>query len=744
MKQASKSNKKRKRPFHPFVAFILTVLIYVLYLGVQYFRKEFLPILSPLHLRVVMCVVTTIFLRNIFRNTGYQKVLTNQFYIVALLDQIFSLRFPFVAVVSITELVLNCRAVAVVSNVKSISEILTSLFCIIMECTLHEHAVRGLYTESVDVYCCHTKGGMAWSLISSSFLSSVILISSLWGLYGMRPTLELCFIAFTLELWISQSAEIPSLGSGVAYVRKGAVYQRIFLMLPLLAGYEFYHNNSTTFTVQFSYWFIWVMLLISLIRFLPTQLTKISGFQSERIYQYYGSNIPYRIISQKKMRRDTFSYLRVVDDQWKDELEVASYLYFLFAVVIAAGIISSYRLLLGYFEYSQMITFVRKNGVEILSTQTSVTFLLTSFLSFLSDRDDFVLWTDTMEYKLVAPRFFNFISLAVYAFTTLLFAVICYFLGYDFLVLVFFVIGLLFLIVLTFTVIDIYFHRSGILLELERSFYEDTLKGQKQKINDLYHNTCQVIQKNDYKRINENSRFLIGAYRIHREFLDDLELEKKIGDHKIVNDKLHLYLKYTQFPQFQSVYMTAGPERINMVKEIEEIVAILRREIIFYTSMILQENPRSFFKVIDSDTVAVMSIPEVRMFISSYIHDRSEESYLRAQLVEVAYRGYTTALKNKFFQTEYMVLKTPKTSKIDRKSQLNIDDSLKMHLNTLWDNAWKMCIDPIDELRTELSAVVSDISLSDTTRQRYESCLRYADETYAELCEYMINEDGTE
>ena len=738
------STNKSKRPPRPFFAFMLTVLIYILYLGIRYFGKEFLPILSPLLLWVVGCVTAMILLRNVFCSTGYQQVLKNQSYFVALIDQIFSLRFPFVLVVSVTELVLNCRAASVISKGRPILEILISLICIIMECTVHEHTVRGIYTESLDAYCGHTKGGMAWSFISSSFLSATMLISSLWVLYGIYPTIEVCVMAFTLELWISQSAEIPSLGSGIANSRKGAVYQRIVLMLPLLAGYVFYYNNPAASTIQIRYWYMLAMLLISLIRLLPNQLSKISGFQIERIYQYYGSNIPYWAIHQKKQQKDTFLHLRVVGNQWQDEYESNSYLYFMFAVVISVVIISAYRLLLGYFEYSHVMSFVHENGVEILSTQTSVTFLLTSFLSFLSDRNDLALWTDTMEYKLVAPRFFNFISLAVYAFTTLFFAVICYFLSYDFLVLVFFIIGLLFLIVLTFTVIDIYFHRSGILLELERAFYEDIVKGQKQKINDLYHNTCHVIQENDYKRINENFRFLIGAYRIHMEFLDDLNLEKQIGDHKLVNDKLHLYLKYTQFSQLQSIYIAPEFERIDRVKEIKELVDILRREIIFFTSMILRENSRSFIKMIDPDTAVIMSIPEVRTIISTYIRDRSEEPYLGAQLAEAAYNGYTTAIKNKFYQTAYMVLKAPKITKVDRRPQSGTDDSLNIHMNTLWDNAWKIGFCPLDELRTELSDVASDLSLSDRVRQRYKSCLRYTEETFAEICKFMMDEETTE
>lgn len=196
-------------------------------------------------------------------------------------------------------------------------------------------------------------------------------------------------------------------------------------------------------------------------------------------------------------------------------------------IVIGILAIGIFFALYSYFEYAILLLlndFIIKltfsDYLNLVITQFSTTFLIVSLLSLLSVKGQYIYWEEAVEYKIILPRHFNFISSSIYAFLTLLGSLLALLLEKDILVIIFFLLNTLILTFLTFRMTSIFFDRDAILRKLKKNILrsaEEYAKNPKydiycdisNKLNALYENTYKMAAEKDYKQIVDSNISLI-------------------------------------------------------------------------------------------------------------------------------------------------------------------------------------------------------------------------------------------
>lgn len=147
---------------------------------------------------------------------------------------------------------------------------------------------------------------------------------------------------------------------------------------------------------------------------------------------------------------------------------------------------------------------------NIFAAQVSATFIIVSLVSFLSEGGEDVLWENTLQYSLLNPPVFNFISLAVYMIVDLAASAYVFFGNNESLYLLYFAVDIVLLIIMTYKMIGAFFARDSIKNELVKKYkkLDSDSNEKKEYLTSLKDKTVTFIIENRYKLIEENLDFL--------------------------------------------------------------------------------------------------------------------------------------------------------------------------------------------------------------------------------------------
>ncbi len=170
-------------------------------------------------------------------------------------------------------------------------------------------------------------------------------------------------------------------------------------------------------------------------------------------------------------------------------------------------------------------------------TQISSTFIVVSLVSFLSDNGDDVLWENTIQYSLVYPKIFNFISISVYLIWNLVFSTVVLFANDGAMFFIFFNTDIILLFVMTYKMIGAFFSRDGIKMQLVEEYDRKSSLDKEDVLLTLRDKSLQYIDRKEYQLLEENLEFLFDkkktAYLI--EILEYLSAENEDDFWRYVN-----------------------------------------------------------------------------------------------------------------------------------------------------------------------------------------------------------------
>ena len=150
--------------------------------------------------------------------------------------------------------------------------------------------------------------------------------------------------------------------------------------------------------------------------------------------------------------------------------------------------------------------------VSLVLAEFSTTFLIVSLLSMLSVRGQYIYWEEAIDYKIISPAHFNFISMSIYAFLSSLGSLIALFMEKNILIVLFFVLNVLILTVLTFRMTSVFFNKKALLHKFKKKIMKEAKKyiekqdekvfdSIKEKMNSLYENTYKLTGEKNYKEV---------------------------------------------------------------------------------------------------------------------------------------------------------------------------------------------------------------------------------------------------
>lgn len=147
-------------------------------------------------------------------------------------------------------------------------------------------------------------------------------------------------------------------------------------------------------------------------------------------------------------------------------------------------------------------------------TQCSLTFIVVSLISFLSNNTNDVLWDDTIAYSLKKPFHTNFVALSAFLVSDLIISIILFIIkAAEVLYLATLLVCVILLIFVLYKIMGAYFMKNGIRKKLISEFEEAEQAEKKEDLNILYQKTLQELDGKKYTEIYENIDFLRGCQK---------------------------------------------------------------------------------------------------------------------------------------------------------------------------------------------------------------------------------------
>lgn len=204
----------------------------------------------------------------------------------------------------------------------------------------------------------------------------------------------------------------------------------------------------------------------------------------------------------------------------KSKKDINKFAIFLFGLLMG-GII---ELSILYFStiYPNLKAIFSTGDKDVLLAQYSITFLLVSFLAFLSENNDIILWVNVKQYLLINPKYINFVSITIWAFCTLIWSTIALFINDSIGVWVFFAINVLLLIVLTLKMLTSYFEHDKLLKKIVKETFDKD--GREYCFSKMYDNALVCIENKQVSVIYEMLDFLKDLR--YKEFPDKVSKDK--------------------------------------------------------------------------------------------------------------------------------------------------------------------------------------------------------------------------
>ncbi len=163
-------------------------------------------------------------------------------------------------------------------------------------------------------------------------------------------------------------------------------------------------------------------------------------------------------------------------------------------------------------QLNQFLHISNFSAVDAFYAQCSITFIIVSFISFLSGNTNDVLWDDTISYSLVNPRFTNFVSLSAALVADLLIAAILLFLNEDICTIISFFVSIVLMVIVTTKITGAFYSRDSILLRLKQEYSNEDSSQQAAQISLLHDKIMQQMEQKKYDYVKENIEFLKGNH----------------------------------------------------------------------------------------------------------------------------------------------------------------------------------------------------------------------------------------
>jgi len=149
--------------------------------------------------------------------------------------------------------------------------------------------------------------------------------------------------------------------------------------------------------------------------------------------------------------------------------------------------------------------------LDFLLAQVSMTFITISVMSVLSENNLVIYWENVVKERLIAPVFYCFSSLTIYAFVIMIFSFISFCLEITMGVIIFFILAIIDLIVLTSVMIRVYYGKESRKKELEKSFCVMNQQQRRKCLDKLQAYTVLAYENKEYEKLMENCEFY-GTY----------------------------------------------------------------------------------------------------------------------------------------------------------------------------------------------------------------------------------------
>ena len=154
---------------------------------------------------------------------------------------------------------------------------------------------------------------------------------------------------------------------------------------------------------------------------------------------------------------------------------------------------------------------------SLLSAQLSLTFISISVLSILSDKDHVIYWKDLVEERLLSPRFCCFAAFTYYSETAAVISCIAVFGNCSSLFFFSFVVNLIVLILLTDSILDVYFSKEKHCRKMKkelREAYEAAFKAPYKSRNDAHYNKIMEEFSIQIQRHREDAQYMRQAFEL--------------------------------------------------------------------------------------------------------------------------------------------------------------------------------------------------------------------------------------
>lgn len=596
----------------------------------------------------VMCFLGMVIARFFMRKVGTElPVWKNKSFLGAVKNLFTSLKTLHTVIPFIVFIIVQIAIFAPANKPMAWYTIVLFLVYLYFDGLTEEYAFRGILAELLIIKRRETKDGVFYSILFSGILSGLytaLMLVIMWGAPA-QPIFIVSVVMFDCLLTFF-------------YYRTKNIFVstlcRFLMKTAVLTPVIFFGKQAITAPDEFYMvvFFVYFLLLIAPYALYDeiSILKNIVKEQTKRVVSFYAR---YGIETSKKNSLYGWTlyqaYLNERAGRSNLSTKELTAKYIKVSVAFSVAIVIIYAMLKGYFKFAEW-QFLQDMGMEFVSVQISSTFLILSFLSFLTSRDDYILWLDTMSHKFIYPKYFNFVDTSIYAFTAMLFSLGAHMLGAEYVMLIFFIIGISILIRMTFKMINIFFNRNGLLVEIEQIYFSARIDEKNKLLSELYQNSIHVIEQNDCKKIQENFSFLAKLYSVYKRqcvcadnaLITDEETGKKSVELSTIPDEninmiLEFYLRYEDAdgdllcsPGFFSEDKDNIPDEVELLfaaddEDMSKLLARVESEITYFATLLLQVNPVLMAQLLTGYNSRLLEIDTLREKIKNYILSEIEE-----------------------------------------------------------------------------------------------------------------------
>lgn len=185
---------------------------------------------------------------------------------------------------------------------------------------------------------------------------------------------------------------------------------------------------------------------------------------------------------------------------------------FVVRFIVGLGIVLLFSFAVCLVDYYSGIMSILKNEqlnvYDMLYAQVSISFIVISLITILSDDTQTVYWKNLVKERLINPPWFSFVDITAYILAMVLLSTV-FALIHSWLIIVPFVICLILLGVLTFNLTGSYFGKDEMKSAMKKSFLEMKNQERKEAENQIVEYTVAALERSDLSTVFDNIDFLV-------------------------------------------------------------------------------------------------------------------------------------------------------------------------------------------------------------------------------------------